>query len=50
MFSFIILIILTVLCLIYDPYIDIAKDSVLLWYNKGIFNTEREYKVLYKRK
>lgn len=49
MLAFIIFLVFIILCVIYDPYIDATEDFILLWYNKGLFNTEREYKVLYKR-
>lgn len=39
-----IFIILIILCLIYDPYIDISRNQIILWYG----TKERKYKILWK--
>lgn len=47
MIAFIIICLLFIAYIYYDPYVDIAEDSVLLWYNK---KSNREYIILWSRK
>lgn len=47
MIAFIIICLLFVVYIYYDPYVDIEEGSVLLWYNK---NSNREYIILWSRK
>lgn len=47
MIVFIIIYIIVVAYIYYDPYIDITEDSILLWYSKS---DNREYVVLWSRK
>lgn len=47
MIAFIIICLLFVAYIYYDPYVDIAEDNVLLWYNKS---GNRENIILWSRK
>lgn len=47
MIAFIIICLLFIAYIYYDPYVDTAEDSVLLWYNK---KSNRKYIILWSRK
>lgn len=40
-----IILIIVLLCLILNPYIDIQQDKIIIWYN---WFTERKYYILWK--
>lgn len=47
MIAFIIICLIFIAYIYYDPYVDVTEDSVLLWYNTKI---DREYIILWSRK
>ena len=47
MIAFIMICLIFIAYIYYDPYVDITEDSVLLWYNT---KTDRKYIILWSRK
>lgn len=44
--GFFVLLALIVLILIYDPYLDITKDKIIIWYTNK--EKERTYKIIWE--